>query len=288
MKKLLLALMVVVTACAPDGSGTGTAANPTSSSTSTPLVDLETWCATQTPDRCVEGLVYLDWNPGRESCVFTVADDTQRFWELCDETVQEGEPVTTIPTEQSEAEQLAAEQNYRDEVARRLPALDEQAIALLTATHPDGTVTGGLLFVDPMTLSDVEQLAAGQGAVLISAWRTDYLCFPGIEDWPVDTASRFAYLDGVERARQLREEMENSTTPVTGGQIPLDAFAVMEQEAVALREPGVLIEAVRVGLPVSSLESLRDDPHVARLRLADFPVAWLDLSDLPVPTCEGG
>ena len=252
------------------------------------LVDLETWCATQTPDRCVEALVYLDGNPGRESCVFTVADDTQRFWELCDESVQEGEPATTIPTEQSEAERLAAEQDYRDEVTRRLPALDERAISVLTAVHPDGTVTAGLLFVDPMALSDVEQLAAGQGAVLISAWRTDYLCFPGIEDWPSIPPAGSRYLDGVERARQLREEMENSTTPVTGAHIPLDAFAVMEQEAVALREPGVLIEAVRAGVPVGSLESLRNDPHVARLRLADFPVEWLDLSDPPVPTCAGG
>ncbi len=288
MKKLFLGLMVVVTACAPDGSGTGNTADLSSASTSTTLVDLETWCATQTPDRCVEGLVYLDANPGRASCVFTVTDDTQRFWELCDASGEEGEPVTTIPTGQTEAERLAAERAYRDEVTRRLPALDEQAVALLTAAHPDGTFTGGLLFVDPLALSDVEQLAAGQGAVLISAWRTDYLCFPGIEDWPVDTASRFAYLDGVERARQLREEMENSTTPVTGGHIPLDAFAVMEQEAVALREPGVLIEAVQARLPVGSLASLRDDPHVARLRLADFPVEWLDLSDPPVPTCEGG
>ena len=230
----------------------------------------------------------LDWNPGRESCVFTVADDTQRFWELCDVSAKEGESATTIPTEQSEAERLAAEQDSRDEVSKRLPALDEQAIALLTAVHPDGTVTAGLLFVDPMGLSEVEQLAAEQDVVPISAWRPDYLCFPGIDDWPIDTASRFAYVDGVDRARRLREEMENSATPVTGAHIPLDGFAVMEQEAVALREPGVLIEAVQAGVPVGSLESLQCDPHVARLRLVDFPVEWLDLSDPPVPTCEGG
>ena len=288
MKKLMLALTIVLAACAPDGSGTGNTTGLPDPSTSPTLMDLETWCATQTPDRCVEGLVYLDWNPGRESCVFTAADDTQRFWELCDEVGQEGEPVTTIPTPQSEAEWQAEEQKYRDEVVRRIPLLDERAIGLLTAAHPDGTVTAGLLFADPLGLTDAEQLSARHGAELISVWRTDYLCFPGLEDWPVDTASRFAYLDGVDRARQLREEMENSTTPVTGGHIPLDAFAVMEQEAVALREPGVSIEAVQAGVPVASLESVRDDPAVARLRLADFPVEWLDLSDPPVPTCDGG
>ena len=289
MKKLIVALMVVLAAaaCAPVGSDqpAETAVEP---ATSTTLVDLETWCATQTPDRCVEGLVYLDWNPGRERCVFTVADDSQRFWELCDETVQEGEPGTTIPTEGSEAQQLATEQEYKDELARRLPALDERAIALLTAAHPDGVVTAGLIFVEPLDLSAAEQLTGEHGAVLIAAWRTDYLCFPGIDDWPIDTASRFAYLDGVERAQRLREEMENSSTPVTGAQMPLDAFAVMEQEAIALRQPAVLLEAVQAEVPVAALESLRSDPHVAGLRLAEFPTEWIDLPNLPVPNCESG
>ncbi len=280
--------MVVATACAPDGSGTGNAADPTNPSTSAPLVDLDTWCATQTPDRCVEGLVYLDWNPGRESCVFATEDDTQRFWELCDQSVSEGEPGTTIPTQRSEDDLLAAQRKYESEVRLRLPALDERAIAVLSAAHPDRAVTAGLLFTSPLDLSAVEQLAALHSAVLISAWRTDYVCFAGISDWPIDTPSRFAYFDGVERARQSREEMENSTTPVTGGQMPLNAFAVMEQEAVALRESGVLIEAVQAEVPVGSLESLRNEPMVAGLRLADYPIEWLDLSEPPVPTCESG
>jgi hypothetical protein len=288
MKKLILVLVVVAAACAPDGSGTPNTANSTNPSTSAPLVDLETWCATQTPDRCVEGLVYLDWNPGRESCVFTTEDGTQRFWELCDQSVSEGEPGTTIPTQQSEDDLLAAQQRHEREVRRRLPALDERAIALLRAAHPDGAVTAGLLFASPLDLSAAEQLAARHSAVLISAWRTDYVCLAGISDWPIDTPSRFAYFDGVERARQSREEMENSTTPVTGGHIPLNAFAVMEQEAVALRESGVLIEAVQAEVPVGSLESLRNDPTVAGLRLADFPIEWLDLSESHVPTCESG
>jgi hypothetical protein len=173
-------------------------------------------------------------------------------------------------------------------LARRLPALDERAIALLTAAHPDGVVTAGLIFVEPLDLSAAEQLTGEHGAVLIAAWRTDYLCFPGIDDWPIDTASRFAYLDGVEQAQRLREEMENSSTPVTGAQMPLDAFAVMEQEAIALRQPAVLLEAVQAEVPVAALESLRSDPHVAGLRLAEFPTEWIDLPDLPVPNCESG
>lgn len=291
VKKVLVVLLFLVglSGCVAEGSSPSAPVSATTAtSSSTTLMDLETWCPTQTPDRCVEGLVYLDANPERQSCVFTAVDDSLRFWELCDEGVQGGEPGTTVPTEVSEAERLAAEQEYKDELARRLPALDERAIALLAIAHPDGIVTAGLIFVDPMDLSAVEQVAGGQGAVLIAAWRTDYLCFPGIDDWPIDTASRFAYLDGVERAERLQEEMQNSTTPVTGAQISLDAFAVMEQEAIALRQPGVLLEAVHAEVPVSALESLRNDPHVGRLRLADFPTEWIDLTDLPVPACESG
>jgi len=291
MKKLIIATvaMFVLGACAPDGSGTGFGANPTAPSTSTTLVDLETWCASQTPDRCVEGLVYLDWNPGRERCVFTAAEDSTRFWDLCDTAEPDGlEPVTTIPTEESEAERLAAEQDFEGEMARRLPVLDRRAIELLTAVHPGGIVTAGLVLGDPLDLPAVEKMTSVEGMVLIAVWRTDYVCLPGLESFPTSQASRFAYLDGVEQARQLREEMENSATPVTGAHIPLNAFAVMEQEAVALREPGVLLEAVQARVPISSLEMLRNDPRIENVRLADFPTEWFDLPDLPVPDCVSG
>jgi hypothetical protein len=290
MKKLILVtvLMVVLGACAPDGPTTGIGAGPTNPSTSTTLVDLETWCAGQNPDRCVEGLVYLDWNPGREACVFTARDDSLRFWEQCDTVEPDGvEPVTTIPTDESEAERLAAEQDFEWEMARRLPVLDERASALLTAVHPGGVVTAGLVFGNPLDLQAVEEMTAGNGAILVAAWRTDYLCLPGLEGFPMSQASRFAFLDGVERARQLREEMANSTTPVTGAHIPLNAFAVMEQEAVALREPGVLLAAVQATVPVDALEPLRDDPRIEAVRLADFPIEWFDLADARIPDCEG-
>lgn len=289
MKKLIIVgvVMAVLGACALGGPRTGIGAGPTNPSTSTTLVDLETWCASQTPDRCVEGLVYLNWNPGLEACVFTAPDDSIRFWELCDTVEPDGlEPVTTIPTDESEAERLGAAQDFEREMARRLPLLDERASALLTAVHPGGVVTAGLVFGDPLDLRAVEEMTAGHGAILIAAWRTDYICLPGLEGFPMVQASRFAYLDGVERARQLREDMENSTTPVTGVHIPLNAFAVMEQEAVALREPGVLIEAVQATVPVDALESLRNEPRIETVRLADFPVEWFDLADTPIPDCE--
>ena len=290
MKRCALALLMLmgVSACASGGANPVVdAARPSITAPSTTLVDLEEWCATQTPDRCIEGMVYLDWNPGQEHCVFLSSDPETPFRELCDQPGSEVQSVTTVPTEQSETQQRSAEQDYQDEVTGRLPGQDERASSLLTSIHGAGIVTVGLVFTKPVGLNEAEVLADEVGAALISAWRTDYVCFPGIDDWPVPTASRFAYLDGVERAERSREEMEKSTTPVTGAHIPLNAFAVMEQEARALREPGVLIEAVRAEIPVAALEDLRNDPRVARVRIADFPIEWLDLSDQSIPVCEG-
>ena len=290
VRKSVIALFIVlgVSGCAPEGAGQARESFVTSAGTSssTTVVDLEAWCATQTPDRCIEGMVYLDWNPGRETCVFTSPDESRRFWDLCDEAEADVVPVTTIPTEESQAQQQASELNFEDEVASRLPGLDERAFGLVTSTHPDGVVTVGLVLADPLALAEVKQLADAAGAVLMAAWRTDYVCHPGLEDWPVETASRFAHFDGVERAARLQQEMENSTTPVTGGSIARDLFAVTEQEAIALREPGVLLEAVQAEVPVSVIESLRDDPRVDRVRLADFPTEWIDLSDQAIPVCE--
>lgn len=81
--------------------------------------------------------------------------------------------------------------------------------------------------------------------------------------------------------------MENSTTPVTGDHIPLNAFAVMEQEAFALREAGVLLQAVQATVPVDALESLRNEPRIETARLADFPTELVDLADILTPDCEG-
>ncbi|MDR9452287.1 MAG: hypothetical protein RI637_13860, partial [Acidimicrobiia bacterium] len=170
--------------------------------------------------------------------MFLSSDPETPFRELCDQQGSEVQSVTTVPTEGSETQRRLAEQEHRDEVTRRLLQQDESAFSLLTSIHRAGMVTVGLVFTKPVELNEAEGLADEVGAALISAWRTDYVCLPGIDDWPVLTPSRFAYFDGVERAERSREEMEKSTTPVTGAHIPLNAFAVMEQEARALREPG--------------------------------------------------
>lgn len=277
---LVLLLMVALVACAPQAT---TGAPPTE--TSIGSLDLETWCAEQTAGRCVEGLAYLDLNPGQETCVFTAPASDRAFWELCAEPQPATEPVTTIPTPESEAQRLADEAAFREEMERRLPVLDAQAAELLASTHPNDMVEVGLVFAEPLSLTAAEQTVAGYGADLIAAWRTDYVCLPGWEELPLPRASRFAYLDGVERAARLQQEMDNSTTPVTGRHIPMNSFAVMAQEAQALREPGVLLEAVQVEVPIARVDDLTSDPAVSRVRLVGFPTEWVDFSDLPLPEC---
>ncbi len=65
----------------------------------------------------------------------------------------------------------------------------------------------------------------------------------------------------------------------------MNAFAHMEQEARALREPGVLLEALQAEVPVASIAALAEDPAVARVRLADFPNETLDLGEPSIPDC---
>ena len=197
------------------------------------------------------------------------------------------ETVTTVPTEESEAERRALQEEWEERLISELPILDEKILEMLMATHGEGTVTTGLLLAEAIGLTDLEELAGDFESTPIAVWRTDYVCLPGTDFWP-NASTRFAYLDGVERGERLSRELQNSSTPVTGAHIPLNAFAIMQQEAVALREPGVLLEAARLEIPVAKLQSLGSDPRVEQVRFADFPIEWLDLSDQTRPECEDG
>jgi hypothetical protein len=248
-------------------------------------VDLNDWCALQTPDRCVEGLAYLDENPDREECVISVGDPDRSFLEACEPSDPREVPVTTVPSSSSAADEAAVVEAYEALMSRRLPDLDEKALEFLHRHHASASVTAGLVFETPVDLATALMLVEELGGTLVVAWRTDSVCLPGTDDWPIWTARRFAYLDGVERASRSRKELENSTTPVTGAHIPLNSFAVMEQAAVALQDPGVLIEALQAELPVAVLDGLAADPRISRVRLAAFPTEWFDLTEVPTPDC---
>lgn len=274
MRSAGLCVLLLLAACAPEGSTLGVT-DPTRAP-----VTLESWCAAQTAGRCLEGFVFLDGDPARLDCVVGAPDD-QAIADLCAGGESDPlEPVTTIPAPDQE------EGLDRAELEQRLWLQDRRAVDLLSQTHPDDAIDAGVILVEAVELGEAERLVARSGGTLIAAWRTDYVCLPGWEGMPFETASRFAYLDGVERADRLRREMENSTTPVTGAHIPLNAFAIMEQEAVALREPGVLLEALQVSIPAASLGRFDEDDRVARVRIVDFPVDGIDLGEIAVPNCD--
>jgi hypothetical protein len=60
----------------------------------------------------------------------------------------------------------------------------------------------------------------------------------------------------------------------------------MEQAAQAIREPGVLVEAVEVLVPVETLAILDNDSEIRTVRIAATPEEAGDLTDPPVPGCE--
>lgn len=253
---------------------------------------LDAWCAAQPADRCVEALTFLHGTPEQEGCVVAVVDPERPFSELCapPPPLLADEPVTTIPTPEQiaamERQQAAEEAAHRLFVEEELPRLDERIAATLARTHPTGEVTVGLVLSEPMTVPDMEALMAELGGEWVSAWRTDYVCLPGYDGLPMPEARRFAYRNGVERAATARQAAEESDEPLVAHHIPYNAWAHMEQAARAIREPGVLVEAVEGRLPIVALPNLDAQPDVRTVRIAFTPEQAGDLSDPPVPDCE--
>jgi hypothetical protein len=208
---------------------------------------LEAWCAGQLADRCVEALTFLHWLPEQEACVVAIADPTTPLSQLCQPSIAEpiGGPVTTIPTPDQIAEE---ERERRVFLEEELPLLDARIAETLLRTHPTDELTVGLVLADPLTVPVMEALIAELGGVWVSAWRTDYVCGPALAGQP--QPSRFAYKDGIERAAAARRAADQSQEPLTGRFILEAAWAGMEHAALAIREPGVLVEAVEVLLPV--------------------------------------
>lgn len=251
---------------------------------------LEAWCAAQPADRCVEALTLLHQLPEQEACVLAVTDPTKPLSEMCQLSSPEpiGEPVTTIPTPdqiaEMEREQAAYEESRRVFIEEELPLLDARIAETLKRTHPTGELTVGLVFAEPLTVPDIEAITEELGGVWVSAWRTDYVCSPALAGQT--QASRFAFRDGVERAAAARQAADQSQEPLVGRFIFEAAWAAMEHAAQAIREPGVLVEAVEVLLPVERLSILNGEPKVRTVRIAATPEEAGDLTNPPVPSCE--
>jgi hypothetical protein len=60
----------------------------------------------------------------------------------------------------------------------------------------------------------------------------------------------------------------------------------LEHAALAIREPGVLVEAVEVLLPVERLAGLDLESKVRTVRIAVTPEEAGDLTDPAMPVCD--
>lgn len=246
-------------------------------------ITLEDWCAGQSADRCVEALIFLHWLPEQEACVVAVTDLTTPLFELCQAVSPEpgGAPVTTDPTLDQFAEE---ERERRVFLEKELPLLDALIAETLLRTHPTDELTAGLVFSNPLSVLDMEAFTEELGGIWVSAWRTDYVCGPALAGQP--QPSRFAFRDGVERAAAARQAADESQQALTGRFFLEAEWAGMEQAAWAIREPGVLVEAAEVLLPVERLPGLQAEPKVRTVRIAATPEEAGDLTDPPVPDCE--
>ena len=277
-----LMLGLVLAGC---GSGVGTIGSQGSET-----VTLETWCAGESPDRCVEALTFLHGLPEQEACVLALTDRTRPISELCQLSTAEppGVPETTIPTPDQVAdiarEQAAFQERRRVFLEEELPLLDARIAETLRRTHPTGEVTVGLVFAVPLTLPDMEALSERLGGVWVSAWRTDYVCIPAIAGQT--RASRFAFRDGAERAAAARQAADESEEPLTGRHIFEAAWAGMEHAARAIRDPGVMVEAVEVQIAIERLSILDGEPEIRTVRIAATPEEAGDLTNQPVPDCD--
>lgn len=291
LKLLILVLFAgfVATACSSGAVDSNVADTTVASSEAIPddSTPLDSWCASQTVDRCVEGYYLLYSHPGEEPCVFSSILDEPLFVQCpqpSDVSISTV-PSTTDPTPESieDDERRAAE--VRSQFLVDAPSLVTELSALLAATHPNGSVSTSLVPVEPLTLAAADNLVAELDGDFDMAWRTDYVCLPGEGVPPIDS-TRIAYRDGVERAVRLRQEAEASELPVTGFFFLSDSWARMDQAARALQEPGVLIEALTASIPVSSLDAVHTRPDLRAALIGITDPDLLQLSDQPQPACE--
>jgi hypothetical protein len=259
----LASVMALIVACSPSQE---------------PPPTLESWCATQPADRCVEAMLILHDAPEQETCLVTSRSDLP-LWDQCG-VVPNPNPVTTIPPPGIDP----AEAELRHFIEVELPLLEARILSLLSVANPPTPVTVNVVFDEPIDLPTLEDFIGELGGTWVAAWRTDFICLPDFAGQ--SGPDRFAYRDGVERAAAARKAADESPTPVTGRFILEAMWDRMEQAAIALREPGVMIEAMQAVIPVPALSSLDDHPLVSQLRIAVTPDVAGDLSQPPPLECR--
>jgi hypothetical protein len=176
-----------------------------------------------------------------------------------------------------------AEAALRHFIEVELPPLDAQILTVLSAADPPGPVTVGIVLANPIDVGGVEDFTQELGGSWVAAWRTDFVCLPGFAGQL--EPDRFAYRDGVERAAAARKAADESQTPITGRFILEAMWDRMEQAAIAIREPGVTIEALQAAIPVPALSDLENHRLVSQVRIAVTPDVAGDLTQPPPVEC---
>ncbi len=243
-----------------------------------PPSTLNEWCAGQVADRCVEAVVMLHDTPTQEACILASRPDLP-LWDQCGLMPEPSNTATTIPPPGVDP----AEAELRRFIEEELPQLDARIVNVLTAANPTTPVSVGIVLDHPLELEPMEAFLAELGGTWVSAWRTDFICLPDFSGQP--GPDRFAYRDGVERAAAARKAADESQTPITGRFILEAMWERMELAAIAIREPGVMVEAMQAAIPVPALSDLEDHPLVSQVRIAVTPDVAGDLSQPPPVDC---
>jgi hypothetical protein len=188
-------------------------------------------------------------------------------------------PVTTIPPPGIDP----AEAELRHFIEVELPLVDARIVSVLSAADPPTPVTVSIVLADPIDVAGMEDFTRELGGTWVAAWRTDFICTPAFAGQL--EPDRFAYRDGVDRAAAARRAADESQAPVTGRFILEAMWNRMEQAAIAIRKPGVMIEAMQAAIPVAALSALEDQPLVGKVRIALTPDVAGDLSQPPSVEC---
>jgi len=230
---------------------------------------LHEWCRSTTPEDCYQGAhaiaagldsSCLAFGPTYEDVVNGCADDQP--------------PVTTIPGPTSSTEVDTS-------------AIERTAELALIGAHPDGRFVVAGLRVDPVSLAEAAALANSLGGELVAGWRTDAVCVTAGGGIGGLEPSRFARVDGVERAAAERAAADAATTPITGRHIVDAYWARMADEATALQAPGVMLAAIAVDVRIGDIPDIRADQGFTFVSLV-LPASFefsIDLDPVALVDC---
>ena len=200
---------------------------------------LHEWCRSATPEDCYQGALAiaagldpscLAFGPTYQDVVSGCADDQP--------------PVTTIPGPTSST-------NFDTS------AIERTAELALIGAHPDGRFIVAGALVDPVSLAEASALAGSLKGELVAGWRTDAVCVTAWGGTGGLAPSRFARVDGIERAAAERAAADAATTPITGRHIVDAYWARMADEARALQVPGVMLAAIAMDVRIGAIPDLR-------------------------------